>query len=81
MGPIGVEQRVWRRWSIDIPEGFAVVSEVLMVLICLSVKPLDLGSRGKDVIWWISRDSKVGEGFRKKWRSIIGKVVVRSAKC
>ena len=43
LGPMGVEQSVWRRWSIDIPEDFAVVSEVLMVLICLSMKPLDLG--------------------------------------
>ena len=34
---------VWRRWLMDIPDDLAVVSEVLMVLICHSIKPLDLG--------------------------------------
>ena len=29
--------------QMDIPEDLAVVSEVLMVLICHSIKPLDLG--------------------------------------
>ena len=31
---MGVEWSVWRRWSIDIPEDFVVVSEVFMVLMC-----------------------------------------------
>ena len=43
LGPMGVKWSVWRRWSTDIPEDFAVVSDVLMVLICLSIKPLNLG--------------------------------------
>ena len=42
LGPMGVDRSVWRRWSIDIPEDFAVVSDVLMALICLSMKLLDL---------------------------------------
>ena len=49
-GPMGMEQSVWRTWSIDVPDGLAVVSEVLMGLICLSMKPLDLGQRGEDVM-------------------------------
>ena len=50
LGPMGMEQSVWRTWSIDVPDGLAVVSEVLMGLICLSMKPLDLGQRGEDVM-------------------------------
>ena len=35
---------VYGGWlSIDIPKAFVVVSEVLMVSMCLSIKPLDLG--------------------------------------
>ena len=43
LGPMGVEQNLWGRWLIDIPEDFVVVSDILMVLICLSIKPIDLG--------------------------------------
>ena len=54
---MGVEHSVWRRWSIDIPEDFVVVSEVLMVLICLSMKPL----RSEDVILSMPRDVRKWE--------------------
>ena len=38
-----VEWSVVRTWSMDVPDDLAVVSEVLMVLTCHSIKPLDLG--------------------------------------
>ena len=41
--PMGVEWRVCRTWSIDVPVGLVVVSEALRVLICLSMNPLDFG--------------------------------------
>ena len=43
LGPMGVEQSVWRIWLMDIPDDLAVVSEVLMVLTCHSIRPPDLG--------------------------------------
>ena len=43
LGPMGVEESVWRRCLMDIPDDVAVVSEVLMVLTCHSIKPLDFG--------------------------------------
>ena len=43
LGLMGVGQRVFRVWFMEVPEGCAVVSVVLMVLICLSIKPLDCG--------------------------------------
>ena len=43
LGPMGMEQSVWRRWSMEIPDDLVVVTEVFMVIICHSIKPLDLG--------------------------------------
>ena len=40
-----------RRSSRDLLEDFAVSKAVLIVLICLSVKPLDVGYRGGEVVW------------------------------
>ena len=38
-----MEQRVLRTLWIDVSAGLVVVSEVLILLICLSMKPLDFG--------------------------------------
>ena len=40
---MGVDLSVWRRWLMEIPDALAVDREVFMVLICHSIKPLDLG--------------------------------------
>ena len=38
---------------MEIPASYAVDKAVFMVLICLSMKPLDLGYRGEEVMWSI----------------------------
>ena len=43
LGPMGVEQSVCNGWSIEMFDDWAVVKEVFIVLICLSMKPFDLG--------------------------------------
>ena len=45
-------------WSMGIFDGWAVVEEVFMVLICLSIKPFDLGYKGDEVIWSIACNDK-----------------------
>ena len=40
---MGVDLRLRRRSSWDLSEDFAVSKTVLIVLICLSIKPFDLG--------------------------------------
>ena len=42
-GPIGVDLKLRRRSSRDLPEDLAVSKADLIVLICLSIKPFDLG--------------------------------------
>ena len=49
LGPISVDQRSSRTVSRDFFAGKAVLSAVLMVLTCLSMKPLDLGKCGDEV--------------------------------
>ena len=49
LGPIGVDLRSNRTASRDLLDGKAVLSPVLMVLTCLSIKPLDLGKCGEEV--------------------------------
>ena len=56
---MGVDLRLRRRSSRDIPEGFAVAKAVLIVLICHSMNPLDLGYRGDEVMgsmYWDARN-------------------------
>ena len=43
LSPIGVDLKLRRRSSRDIPEDLAVSKAVFIVLICLSMKPLHLG--------------------------------------
>ena len=49
-GPMGIDLRLRRRSLRDLPEEFAVAKAVLIVLICHSMKPLDLGYRGDEVV-------------------------------
>ena len=42
-GPIGVDLKLRRRSLRDFPEDLAVSKAVFIVLICLSIKPFDLG--------------------------------------
>ena len=51
LGPMGVDWSVWRRWSMEMPDDLVVDREVFMVLICHSIKPLDLGYKGEVVMW------------------------------
>ena len=51
LGPMGVERNVCSRWSIEVLDACAVAREVFMVLICLSIKPFDLGYKGDGVMW------------------------------
>ena len=51
IGSYGVEHSVCNMWSIDRLDDWAVVKEVFMVLICLSIKLFDLGYKGDEVIW------------------------------
>ena len=54
-----MDLRLRRRSSRDLPEEFAVAKAVLVVLICLSMKLLDLGYRGDEVMWsmyWEARN-------------------------
>ena len=55
---MGVDLRLRRRSSRDLPEEFAVAKAVLIVLICHSMKPLDLGYRGDEVMWSIYWDAR-----------------------
>ena len=51
LGPVGVEHRFRRSSSIDLPDSCVVLSAVLMVLTCHSIKSLDKGKWGKEVMW------------------------------
>ena len=42
-GPISVDLKLRRRSLRDLPEDLAVSKAVLIILICLSMKPFDLG--------------------------------------
>ena len=56
---MGIDLRLRRRSSRDLPEEFAVAKAVLIVLVCLSMKPLDLGYKGDEVMWstyWDARN-------------------------
>ena len=60
LDPIGVDQRSNRTASRDLFAGKAVLNAVLMVLTCLSIKPLDLWKCGKEVwcsMQWCGRNS------------------------
>ena len=50
LGPIEVDLRVFIKWSIEIPEALAVVRAVFIVLVWHSMKPLDVGYWGEEVI-------------------------------
>ena len=43
-------------WSKGKLEDWEVVKAVLMVLICLSIKPFDLGYKGDEVMWSMAWD-------------------------
>ena len=58
LGPIGIEHRSKRSSSSDLPESWVLLSVVLMVLTCHSMKPLDLRKWGKEVIWSIKLHCK-----------------------
>ena len=58
LGPMGVECSVCNMWSKDKLDDWAVVKEVFMVLICLSMKPFDLGYKGDEVMWSMPWDDK-----------------------
>ena len=58
LGPMGVDQSVCRRWSMKMFEDWAVVKEVFIALICLSIKPFDFGYRGDEMIWSMACDDR-----------------------
>ena len=53
---MAIDLKLRRRSLRDLPEEFAVAKAVLIVLICLLMKPLDLGYRGDEVMWFIYWD-------------------------
>ena len=57
-GPCGVDLKLRRRSLRDLPEELAVSKAVLIVLICHSIKPFDLGQWGDEVIWSIQYDAR-----------------------
>ena len=63
LGLIGVDLRSSRTSSRGFFAALAVLSTVLMVLTCCSMKPLDLGKWGEDVecsMWWHSFSDEKG---------------------
>ena len=46
---------------MDVPAGLAVVSEILRVLICLSMNPFDFGQRDEEVMCSMLRDVRKDE--------------------
>ena len=58
LGPMGVECNVCNMWSKDRLDDWEVVKDVFMVLICLSMKPFDLGYNGDEVMWSVAWDDK-----------------------
>ena len=60
---MGIDLRLMRRSSRDLPEEFAVAKAVLIVLICHSMKPLDLEYRCDEVMWSMYWDG------RKFWKA------------
>ena len=58
LGPMGVECNVCSRWSREVFDACAVAKDVFMVLTCLSIKPLDLGYKGDEVMWSMACDVK-----------------------
>ena len=48
---MGIDLKLRRRSLRDLPEDFAVSKAVLIVLICLSIKLVDLGQWGDDMMW------------------------------
>ena len=65
---MGIDLKLRRRSSRDLPEDFAISKTVLIVLICLLMNPLHLGYRGDEVMWsmyWNVRNlSKTSEENR-----------------
>ena len=55
---MGIDLRLRRRSSRDLPEECAVAKAVLIVLICHSMKPLDFGYRGDEVMWSVYWDAR-----------------------
>ena len=55
---MGIDLRLRRRSLRDLPEEFAVAKAVLIVLICLLMKPLDLGYRSDEVMWYMYWDAR-----------------------
>ena len=43
---------------MEVFDACAVAKEVFMVLICLSIKPFDLGYKGDEVMWSMACDVK-----------------------
>ena len=54
----GVECNVCNMRSKDRLDDWEVVKEVFIFLICLSMKPFDLGYKGDEVMWSMARDDK-----------------------
>ena len=71
LAPIGVDLRVWIRWSIEIPYALAVVRKVFIVLIWHSMKPLDLGQRGMKLSGQCPGWTKIWKRVQRKRGSII----------
>ena len=55
---MGIDLKLRRRSLRNLPEEFAVAKAVLIVLICLSMKPLDFGYRGDEVVWSMYWDAR-----------------------
>ena len=55
---MGVECNVCNMGSKDRLDDWKVVKEVFIVLICLSMKPFDLGYKGDEVMWSMAWDDK-----------------------
>ena len=58
LGPMGVERNVSSSWLREVFDACVVAKDVFMVLPCLSIKPLDLGYKGDEVIWSMACDVK-----------------------
>ena len=71
---MGVDLRLRRRSLRDLPEEFAVAKAVLIVLICHSMKSLDLGYRGDEVMWSMYWDVR---NFGRLWKKMGGHYLKR----
>ena len=65
---MGIDLRLMRRSSRDLPQEFAVAKAGLIVLTCLLMKPLDLGYRGDEVMLGIFGGllKKMGDHYLKR---------------